>query len=362
MVGVKAKILGDQDSRDRVYHGPGFKKRRSDSGESRRAPSQSPDSALKPQISKSAVHLGTSVSEFDGIPDLEREADRRKISRRAKEDRDALIASCARLAKEMSSDFYAETRGDLGVNYLGQVCVNSPWLRERYPSVRRDSSGHPVVTAGDFFLDVDYIIDSIEPHMDFQRPYLVVGFLPTGSVMPKETLVRIKSPSRLFKELRKAARGLRPWYIRLLSLKSETGFALYECTTQGYHQRIQVDESSHSLLAEMFGEYNTPQQSLLWLGKRYNRDAYGKWLTLVHKELNDSDADPRLGKYSLQILLNWSAFKLAVWGSIPILLSLIIGFWYTYKHHEGEDYVAIVQTAWGIASYIVTAGARKYHS
>lgn len=91
------------------------------------------------------------------------------------------------------------------------------------------------------------------------------------------------------------------------------------------------------------------------------RDVDSTWLAFLHKELNNMDSNPREGRYSLQLVLSWSAPKLVIWGSIPILLSLFIGFSYIFKSHTGEDPVAIVQTAWGIASYIVTAGACKYY-
>lgn len=54
---------------------------------------------------------------------------------------------------------------------------------------------------------------------------------------------------------------------------------------------------------------------------------------------------------------NWSTPKIIFWGSLPILLSLAIGFWYMCKPRDPcEDHIAIVQTAWGIASYIITRG------
>lgn len=86
-----------------------------------------------------------------------------------------------------------------------------------------------------------------------------------------------------------------------------------------------------------------------------------KMAFFVHKELNNLESNPRLETYSLQLVLSWSALKIVIWGSTPILLSLVIRFLYMFKSHPGEDPVAIVQTAWGISSYIVTAGARKYY-
>lgn len=162
-------------------------------------------------------------------------------------------------------------------------------------------------------------------------------------------MIRIKSSTRLFKELHKAASKLRPLPIRILSLKSESGFAIYECTKQGVHSLIQVDQTEN-ILSDMFKDFNSGR-----------RDINRKWLSFVHKELNNMESNPRLEKYSLQLVLSWSALKIVIWGSTPILLSLVIGFLYMFKSHPGEDPVAIVQTAWGIFSYIVTAGARKYY-
>lgn len=198
--------------------------------------------------------------------------------------------------------------------------------------------------------DTDINSNHTDTDINSYRPYVVLGLLSTSTSIPKEVMVRIQSPTRLFKELRKAASKLRPWPIRVLSLKAESGFGIYECTKQGIHKRVRVDQSTQHVLAEMFGAYNTSR-----------RDVDSRWLSFVHEELNSTNSDPRLGKYSLQLILSWSALKLVIWGSIPILLSLVIGFWYMFKSHPGEDPVMIVQTAWGISSYIVTAGARKYY-
>lgn len=75
-------------------------------------------------------------------------------------------------------------------------------------------------------------------------------------------MIRIKSPTRLFKELHKAASKLRSWPIRILSLKSESGFAIYECTEQGIHSRVQVDQNTQNVLTEMFRAYYSGRQDI----------------------------------------------------------------------------------------------------
>ncbi|ORY13636.1 hypothetical protein BCR34DRAFT_599802 [Clohesyomyces aquaticus] len=143
---------------------------------------------------------------------------------------------------------------------------------------------------------------------DYRRPYLVLGLLSTN--IPKEELIRIESCTRLFKNLHAAESRLRPWYIRLLSLKSVSGFGLYECTNEGVHRHIHLDQRTQHLLAEMFRAYKTGR-----------RDIDSRWLNFVHKELNNqacnSNCNPSVRRYSLQLLLSWSALKLAIWGAYP---------------------------------------------
>jgi hypothetical protein len=77
------------------------------------------------------------------------------------------------------------------------------------------------------------------------------------------------------------------------------------------------------------------------------------WKPWIHKHLNSGTYDAKDGKYSLQLQLAWSPYRIMVLASTPILLSLAIGIWYDVHYEEPE--VAFV-----IATYIATAGGGKW--
>lgn len=56
---------------------------------------------------------------------------------------------------------------------------------------------------------------------------------------------------------------------------------------------------------------------------------------------------------SLELLLGWCPIKILVVVILPVVLSLAIGTW--YMQVTGD-----VQTAWTIASYIVTAAGDEF--
>ncbi|KAF5977936.1 hypothetical protein FCOIX_6268 [Fusarium coicis] len=60
------------------------------------------------------------------------------------------------------------------------------------------------------------------------------------------------------------------------------------------------------------------------------------------------------GEYGLELVLDWSVTRISIVVLIPVLLSLAIGIWLNSKAWTD---LATIQTAWGTASYIVTAGA-----
>jgi hypothetical protein len=78
------------------------------------------------------------------------------------------------------------------------------------------------------------------------------------------------------------------------------------------------------------------------------------WQGWVHKNLNDSKNNPLEGRYSLQLLYDWSSFRLSFVVIIPLLLSFVIGLWYMVDTGD-------VVTAWTIALYIVTAAAGEFN-
>jgi hypothetical protein len=81
----------------------------------------------------------------------------------------------------------------------------------------------------------------------------------------------------------------------------------------------------------------------------------------IHQALNDSKDEPHNGLYSkqlsLEIVLGWSPFRIAIVVLGPFLLSLAVGLWFQSRNPTD---LATIQTAWGIASVIVTAGSCEF--
>jgi hypothetical protein len=168
--------------------------------------------------------------------------------------------------------------------------------------------------------------------------------------IPHETLLPVTKDKGLFQQIRKAERELRSPVRRLLSLKRVGGFGIYRChPLEDYHSSPPIGDETTRCLVELFRNYRTEK-----------RDYQDRWMNWIHENFNNNSVNPKDGKYALQLLLRWSPLKLVIWSSIPIILSLVVGLWYMINPHRGEDYVATVQTAWTIASYIVTTAARKY--
>lgn len=185
---------------------------------------------------------------------------------------------------------------------------------------------------------------------DWNWRYIVVGIIGNEESIPHETLLTILTGEDLFKQIRKAERKLRSPFRRLLSLKRIGGFGVYRChPSQDYHSNPGISDETTRCLVELYRNYRTEK-----------RDYQGRWMNWIHKNFNNNSVNPEDGKYALQLLLRWSPLKLVIWASIPIIFSLVIGLWYMISPHPGEDYVAVVQTAWTIASYIVTTAAGKH--
>jgi hypothetical protein len=72
----------------------------------------------------------------------------------------------------------------------------------------------------------------------------------------------------------------------------------------------------------------------------------------VQKNLNDNKDNPLEGRYSVQLIYDWSSYRLIITFCVPLLLSLVLGFWYMAKTGD-------VVTAWTISLYVVTAAAGK---
>jgi hypothetical protein len=80
-----------------------------------------------------------------------------------------------------------------------------------------------------------------------------------------------------------------------------------------------------------------------------------KW---VHTALNQNSYDPAHGdRLSIEVILDWSIPRISAVVLTPVLLSLGIGIWLNSRNWSD---LATIQTAWGVASYIATAGACEF--
>ncbi|KAJ8128904.1 hypothetical protein O1611_g4729 [Lasiodiplodia mahajangana] len=178
------------------------------------------------------------------------------------------------------------------------------------------------------------------------RPtYIVVGIFPRGNSNPKELVVSLERPERLFWELHWATLRLRGLRNSLFSLSQVKDFRLYKCNAEiGTHERVELDENGVADLRLLLYTYK----------KWYVPDRTAKlWVNWIHQALNGESDDVRNGTYSLEIVLGWSATRISVVVLLPVLLSLAIGL---YINSQNWTDLTTIQTAWSIASYVVTAG------
>jgi len=109
---------------------------------------------------------------------------------------------------------------------------------------------------------------------------------------------------------------------------------------------LNLTTSQNNVLAQFFLAY-----------KASNRHADGAvavaWQGWVHRNLNDGKNNPLEGRYSLQLIYEWSSYRLCVIVIVPLVLSFALGLWYMIQTGD-------VVTAWTIALYIVTAAAGEF--
>jgi hypothetical protein len=182
--------------------------------------------------------------------------------------------------------------------------------------------------------------------------YVIVGLFDAADGTTLERVEELcdseEKPRDALEAIRHAAKCLRPLFSRrLFSLKVIGGFGLYECHRDaGHHTKVKIFEETNQALSELFHDYAS--------GRRDKGDMWKRWL---HKNLNSGDNFPESRRLALKLQLKWSTDKVLTLASIPILLSIAIGFGYMYwEHNPSSDPVTITQTAWTIASYIVTTG------
>ncbi|EKJ70215.1 hypothetical protein FPSE_09589 [Fusarium pseudograminearum CS3096] len=187
---------------------------------------------------------------------------------------------------------------------------------------------------------------AIEVESRIQPTYVVLGIFPRGALNPKERIVFIDRPEQFFSKLRWATFRIRGMRGTLLSLKHLAAFRLYRCDfNTGAHTRINLDANGVCDLYLLLITYKS------WHIPRHISRAWADW---IHRTLNDEQLDVLQGEYALELVLDWSITRILIVVLIPVLLSLAIGIWLNAKAWTD---LATIQTAWGTASYIVTAGA-----
>ncbi|KAI1483837.1 hypothetical protein F4774DRAFT_105411 [Daldinia eschscholtzii] len=184
-----------------------------------------------------------------------------------------------------------------------------------------------------------------ESEYHLQPIYLVIGIFPKGHANPREKIVFITNPEKLFSRLHWAVFNLRGWTRSLCSLRHVKEFRLYKCDIErGTHKSVTLDSNGVAdlrLLLDAYSHWRTPENTA------------PIWADWIHQVLNNSSHDVHNGLYSLEIVLGWSAKRISAVVLLPVLLSLALGIWLNSRNWSD---LATIQTAWGTASYIATAG------
>ncbi|KAF5588145.1 hypothetical protein FPANT_6677 [Fusarium pseudoanthophilum] len=173
---------------------------------------------------------------------------------------------------------------------------------------------------------------AIEFESRIQPTYVLLGLFLRGNPNPKERVVFVDQPDQLFSKLRWATFRIR--------------FRIYKCDADtGTHKHINLDDNGVADLQLFMSTYRR------WHVPRHISLAWSDW---IHCTLNNKRLDILEGEYGLELVLDWSVTRISIVVLIPVLLSLAIGIWLNSKAWTD---LATIQTAWGTASYIVTAGA-----
>jgi hypothetical protein len=116
----------------------------------------------------------------------------------------------------------------------------------------------------------------------------------------------------------------------------------------GVHERLTLSPADEVALSDLQWAYHS--------GAKNARE----WTTWIQESFNKNSNDPRRDRehsLSLEIVLGWSPIRISLIVLTPVILSLAIGIW--FQSRNSKDLVTI-QTAWGIATYIVTTGTCEF--
>lgn len=192
--------------------------------------------------------------------------------------------------------------------------------------------------------------------------WIIIGWFPAEVSEPIETCVIVQDPGHFLPDLKAHITGLRGWR-SIFSFKSVQGFGLYKCRPQQLgHVSHHTTELENLALSRFFQamdqsyrradyqpavEGHEDEEDDIAFLKRRDSKAWAEW---VHKNLNASRSCPFRSQLSIKLVLRWSTTRISIASAIPLLLSFIVGFWYSAAYDDQ-------QTAWTISSFIVTAGA-----
>ncbi len=223
-------------------------------------------------------------------------------------------------------------------------------------------------TAANCFSSRERIEVTVNSQRLYKRGHLVLGIMNKRTGLPRETAIdnidsctdslnsgfkRFRLPRlSFFAAIRKGTRHLRPWWRRVFSLKSVSGFSVYECLPkQSYHVAVEIDDRTKAVLADFYREYvhsrSVPEELAALQGWR--------WSNWIQETFNRGDAEDGAPCLTLELVLKWSVSKICIYGLTPVVFSLVIGFWFQYS--QTGDQLAVVQTAWTISSYIIGASS-----
>ncbi|KAG0646098.1 hypothetical protein D0Z07_8276 [Hyphodiscus hymeniophilus] len=223
-------------------------------------------------------------------------------------------------------------------------------IRLSFGSHHRESNSHSRSSAGrcpvfdrPFEATREDIKHQVELLMPKPTSYIVIGWFRRSAADPTERILQFDNEKELFQALRHGEHDVRGWR-EFFSLKSLKGFGLYKCDIgRGAHIPLILTSSQKAILSQFFLAYKA--------SRRHSDDTVSRaWQGWVQKNLNDNKNNPLEGRYSVQLIYDWSSYRLTITFCVPLLLSLILGFWYMAKTGD-------VVTAWTISLYVVTAAA-----
>ncbi|KAI0542180.1 hypothetical protein GGR58DRAFT_497533 [Xylaria digitata] len=168
---------------------------------------------------------------------------------------------------------------------------------------------------------------------------LVVGFYDSLDREPREIDVDMTNRANLFWKLKWGTLRLRGLRAAFLSLKSVKSFRLYQCCPgEGFHRRIDLPADATEDMRQLVKTYKR---------LRVPSTLAKEWADWIAKNINQKD-------YALEVVFDWSPSRVSIALLIPTALSFVIGLWFNSR--DWTD-LATIQTAWAIASYVVTTAS-----